>query len=464
MGSKFQDKFYKMNKTKLTLGIAVLLIAAGIIFTLLPHEIHELLTFGANIPHFLHFVIGFVIIGAGLACIGYSIKQGMFRFPIDKIKNNLKKPVPLLIILFLIAGFATLKYVTKDVKAETDFDKMKEAARYCTNPADTGPQCTQSFEQLRRDSENMQAQKSAQEKMGIVGKYGEDDGFNATEYLSTWNYNNLPANERIKYYRETKRADGSLLREYWIYAEDKEIEIAPGVFFPAWTYNGQVPAPTIRATEGDRIRTHFTNKGTKPHTMHFHGIHNSSMDGSMTEEFVYPGKSFTYEFDADPFGVHLFHCHSVPLKQHISKGLYGAYIVDPKNGTRPKADKEMVMVMNAFDTTLDGENEVYAVNTKAFYYAMNPIKVKKDELIRIYLINIVEFDPINSFHLHATFFDEYRTGTKHEPDAYTDITSMVQGERSILDVSFKYPGMYMFHAHVSEFAELGWMGFFEVTE
>ena len=151
------------------------------------------------------------------------------------------------IILLLIAGFATLKYVTKDVKAETEFNKMKEAAKYCTNPADTDPQCAQSFEQLRKDSEHMQAQKSAQEKIGIVGTYGEDDGFNATEYLSTWNYNNLPATERSKYYRETKRADGSLLREYWMYAEDKEIEIAPGVFFPAWTYNGQVPAPRAAA-------------------------------------------------------------------------------------------------------------------------------------------------------------------------------------------------------------------------
>ncbi|HLG24893.1 MAG TPA: multicopper oxidase domain-containing protein [Candidatus Nanoarchaeia archaeon] len=369
-----------------------------------------------------------------------------------------------LFILVILGIFASSKFILKDAKAETEFEKMKEAAKHCTNPSDTDPECAQSFKQLRTESEHMRAQKSAQEKIGTVGKYGEDDGFNAMEYLSTWNYNNLPENERGKFYKETIRADGSLLREYWIYAEDKEIEIAPGVFFPAWTYNGQVPAPTIRATEGDRLRIHFTNKGTKPHTMHFHGFHPSSMDGSMPEDFVYPGQNFTYEFDADPFGVHLFHCHSVPLKQHISKGLYGAYIVDPKNETRPKADKELVMVMNAFDTTLDGENEVYAVNTKAFYYAMNPIKVKKDELIRIYLINIVEFDPINSFHLHANFFDEYRTGTKQDPNAYTDILTFSQAERSILDVRFRYPGMYMFHAHVSEFTELGWMGFFEVEE
>ena len=369
------------------------------------------------------------------------------------------------LLSFLIAVFFIL-ILTKllfpsEAKAETEFDRMKVVAKeHCTDSTSTDPKCLQIFKQMQEEGMSKKLQQTAQEKTGVVGKYTIED-FNPTQYLNTWNFNNLPPEERSKYYRETN-PNGTALREYWFYAEDKEIEIAPGVMFPAWTYNGQVPAPTIRATEGDLIRIHFTNKGTKPHTMHFHGFHPSSMDGSMKEDFVYPGQNLTYEFEADPFGVHLFHCHSVPLKQHISKGLYGAYIVDPKNDTRPKADKELVMVMNGFDTNLDGENEVYAVNTKAFYYAMNPIKVEKGELVRIYLINILEFDPINSFHLHATFFDEYRTGTKQQSGAYTDITSFVQGERSILDVRFRYPGMYMFHAHQSEFTELGWMGFFEV--
>jgi FtsP/CotA-like multicopper oxidase with cupredoxin domain len=73
-----------------------------------------------------------------------------------------------------------------------------------------------------------------------------------------------------------------MLREYAIYAADREIEIAPGMFFPAWTYNGQVPGPTIRATEGDRVKVTFTNAGTHPHTIHFHGWHPPEMDGSST--------------------------------------------------------------------------------------------------------------------------------------------------------------------------------------
>lgn len=311
--------------------------------------------------------------------------------------------------------------------------------------------------------ELLHLQETAQKHMGAVGEVTATD-FNPTEFLTTWNFNNLPPEERSNYYRETELDGGKKLREYWIDAENKEIEIAPGVMFPAWTYNGQVPAPTIRATEGDHIRIYFYNKGTKPHTMHFHGFHPAGMDGSLHEDFVLPGQNFTYEFEADPFGVHLFHCHSVPLSDHINKGLYGAYIVDPKNDTRPKPYKELIMVMNGFDTNFDEENEVYAVNTVAFYYMNHPIKVKVNELVRIYLINILEFDQINSFHLHANFFDEYPTGTKLKPDRFTDILTLGQGERSILDVRFKYPGKYMFHAHKTEFAEKGWMGLFEVEE
>lgn len=317
--------------------------------------------------------------------------------------------------------------------------------------------------QMPGNAMQMDAQLTAQAAIGAVGDISTEE-LDPMRFLTSWNFNNLPSAERAKVYRETRQSDGTLLREYWITAEDKDIEIAPGVTFPAWTYNGQVPGPTIRATEGDTIRIYFTNKGSKPHTMHFHGFHSSEMDGAMTQNFILPGKSFTYEFKAAPFGLHMYHCHTLPISQHMNHGLYGAYIVDPRNDTRPKPAKELVMIMNAFDTNYDGKNETYAVNSKAFYYDKNPIKVKKGELVRLYVVNTVEFDPINSFHLHGNFFDEYRTGTKLQPGQFTDITSFVQGERSILDIRFREPGMYMFHAHQNEFTDKGWKGMFEVTE
>ena len=122
------------------------------------------------------------------------------------------------------------------------------------------------------------------------------------------------------------------------------------------------------------------------------------------------------------------------------------------------------MVMNGFDTNFDDDNEVYAVNSVAFHYQNHPIKFKVNDKVRIYLVNITEFDPVNSFHLHAEFFNVFRTGTSLTPQEYTDTLMMCQAERHILEFSYKYAGRYMFHAHQSEFAELGWMGLFEVEE
>src|SRR5215213_8605852 len=195
------------------------------------------------------------------------------------------------------------------------------------------------------------------------------------------------------------------VREWEIFAQDREIEVAPGVRYAAWTYNGRIPGPTLRAREGERLRIRFVNGSPHPHTIHFHGIHRAAADGvpGIGPGNVAPGESTVYEFDASPFGLHLYHCHSTPLAEHIAKGLYGAFVIDPKAG-RPAAD-ELVMVMNGFDTNFDRSNEVYAVNTVAFAYMDEPIRVRRGELVRIYLVNALEFDPVNSFHIHANFFD-----------------------------------------------------------
>ncbi len=311
---------------------------------------------------------------------------------------------------------------------------------------------------------------------GTVGQVDhEANGFDPLSLLYEWDYGEV-----------SQLPNGQTLREYNIAAVDKEIEIAPGLFFPAWTYNGRVPGPSLRCVEGDRIRIRFINAGSHPHTIHFHGIHSASMDGvpGVGAGVINPGDETIYEFDAFPFGCHLYHCHANPLKRHIHKGLYGAFVIDPdparhqgeeehiarqRNHLFPEENNynEMVMVMNGFDTNFDGDNEVYAANSIAFAYMNDPIKIKRDQPQRLYLINITEFDPINSMHIHANFFDYYDHGTTLQPTLRTvDTIMQCQAQRGILEFSFKgfESGLYMFHAHQSEFAELGWMGFFEVVE
>ena len=282
------------------------------------------------------------------------------------------------------------------------------------------------------------------------------NGFDPSELVRDFDYG-----------RTRRLASGRVLREWELVASDKEIEIAPGVMYPAWTYNGRVPGPTLRCHEGEALRIHFVNGSEHPHTIHFHGLHPAVMDGvpGIGEDrgggAIAPGARFTYEFDAEPFGLHHYHCHLSPLASHITRGLYGAFIVDPKQG-REEAD-ELIMVMNGFDTNFDLANEVYAVNTVGFHYIDEPVQVKRDELVRIYLVNILEFDFLNSFHVHGNFFHYYPTGTSLQPTEFTDTIIQGQGQRGILELRFPYPGRYMFHAHVSEFAELGWMGFFQVS-
>ena len=265
----------------------------------------------------------------------------------------------------------------------------------------------------------------------------------------------------FSYGRMSTLENGTVVRDFTIIADDRETaEVSPGVYYNAWTFNGTIPGPTIRATEGDLVRIHFINNGSKPHSMHFHGIHRAEMDGVF--ENIGPGGRFTYEFYAEPFGLHLYHCHVQPLEEHISHGLYGVYIVDPKT-PRPAAD-EMVMVMNGYDTDFDTENNFYTVNGIPYYYMHHPIEIGKDKLVRVYLVNILEFDQINNFHLHGNLYDLYRTGTELERDEHTDMVTLSQGERAILEFKYKYPGQYMFHAHKTEFAEKGWTGLFYVKE
>jgi FtsP/CotA-like multicopper oxidase with cupredoxin domain len=157
---------------------------------------------------------------------------------------------------------------------------------------------------------------------------------------------------------QTTAADGgeTTLREFTlIVRENQTIPISDqGHFLDAWTFNGTVPGPTIRVTEGDLVRiTVINDKNSKhAHTMHMHSIHKSEMDGVQSNAIM-PGDSFTHEFIAQPFGVYPYHCHMDPIADHINRGLYGMLIIDPKE-PRPQMP-EMVMMMNGYDLDYDQE-------------------------------------------------------------------------------------------------------------
>ncbi len=258
-------------------------------------------------------------------------------------------------------------------------------------------------------------------------------------------------------YGTVKQENGRIVREFRIVAGTSTIRLNNALTFITWNFNGRVPGPTLRATEGDRIRVIFLNQGGHSHSMHFHGIHPAAMDG------VRPVRHSTatiYEFDAEPFGVHPYHCHVAPVARHIGKGLYGMFIIDPPGG-RPVAD-EMVLVMAGYDVNGDGRNELYAFNGLPNYYMNYPIPIQQDQLIRLYVMNMIEFDPAVTFHLHANLFQVYPMGRTLTPTQETDVITMGTAERHILEFSYRFPGNYMFHPHQDPIAEAGCMGQFQV--
>jgi FtsP/CotA-like multicopper oxidase with cupredoxin domain len=95
-------------------------------------------------------------------------------------------------------------------------------------------------------------------------------------------------------------------------------------------------------------------------------------------------------------------------------------------------------------------------------YMMHPIVLQTGKPYRIYVINMLEFELVNSVHVHGALFDYYTAGTDETSDYHTDIVTLSQGDRGIMEFTYAYPGTYMFHAHQTLFTDLGWMGFFDV--
>lgn len=243
------------------------------------------------------------------------------------------------------------------------------------------------------------------------------------------------------------------VRQFDLSVIETTLEVADGHSITAWAYGGTVPGPILRATVGDRLKVTLANHSNGAHSVHFHGAHDVSQDGIGR---VAKGENRTYEFEAGPAGLHPYHCHVPPYARHVGKGMYGAMIVDPLQPRSPA--HEFVLTLCSFDVDGDGKSEIYAWNGMAGYYERFPLKVPVGDLVRLYVINMVESDPIASFHLHAQTFDLYRSGTSASPQEHTDIVSLGPAERAIVEFRLPRRGRYMFHPHQSRMAERGAMG------
>ena len=234
-------------------------------------------------------------------------------------------------------------------------------------------------------------------------------------------------------------------KEFTLIALDAELEIAPGKVVKTWTFNGTMPGPTLRATEGDNVTVKFINKTPIPHTVHMHGNHDAVNDG--VHHQVMPNETYLYNITAGPAGTLMYHCHAYPTSLHIRMGMYGALIVDPKDHPLPPA-REFVMVLSEFDddNIMSFETEYYPINGYLDQYVQNPIQVNLDELVRLYVINIGTTIPYQ-FHLHSTIFRAYPSGLLSNEPVDVQTAPVGPGDATLIEAKWKYPGTYLFHSH-----------------
>ena len=248
-------------------------------------------------------------------------------------------------------------------------------------------------------------------------------------------------------------------KEFTLIADETILNISPSKKINAWTYNDTIPGPTIRVTEGDKVVVHFINNLKLSHTIHFHGGHNGTVDGVF--EIVPPNQTFTYEFIATPAGALMYHCHVMPVVEHVRMGLYGAFIVDRKVPLPPA--KEFLLVFGDHDSTntLTSDPESMFFNGYENIHYDNPLPVYENETARVYLINLAQL-PAYGYHVHGTLFKTWISGILMNDPIYTQTWATASGDAAVFELKWPWTGNFLFHMHgIPE--ERGSMGYFNVS-
>ncbi len=126
---------------------------------------------------------------------------------------------------------------------------------------------------------------------------------------------------------------GRNIVEFNLTGDSVSLPIMGGESYNAMTFNGQVPGPTLRVTQGDVVKMTLSIPADEI-SGHGNDMHASQMT-ALAFDSVNPGESVTYCYIAESAGVFKYHCsgvHLVGMDAHVLSGMYGIAIVDPANG------------------------------------------------------------------------------------------------------------------------------------
>ncbi len=287
---------------------------------------------------------------------------------------------------------------------------------------------------------------------------------------------------------ELKPLDPSPIKTVRLDTTHKIIEIAPGVKFSAWTFGDTVPGPTVRARVGDKIRFSMTNRSDEPvpgmrltaapmmHSMDFHAAMVSPQDKYRS---IAPGQTIEFEFTLNYPGIFMYHCGTPMILEHIAAGMYGAVLVEPRNGYPTKADREYVVVQSEFYAKPDpgkqkvGGAPLYVLDTERLRdsrpthtvfngvhngMVRNPLPAKVGERVRLHVLNVGP-SKTSSFHVVGTIFD--RVWFEGNPDnQFRGMQTVLLGSSNSATVEFLIPeeGSYIMVDHHFANASQGAIG------
>ncbi len=256
------------------------------------------------------------------------------------------------------------------------------------------------------------------------------------------------AEREIKPTGETRRFERTVQQVDW--------ELVAGVRVDAITFNGTVPGPTIRVTEGDSVEVVVRNELKETTSIHWHGLHvPNDQDGvaGITQDPIAPGATYTYRFIAPHAGTFMYHAHGDRSRAQIDRGLYAPLITDPQGTDPVAADREYVMAIGnwmagagmAGMDAMSMEYNYFTINGKSFPETER-IEVGEGELVRLRFINPSQ--TIHPMHLHGTDMAVFAKDGEPLPEPQRlNTLDIAQGET--YDVVFRAdnPGTWLLHCH-----------------
>lgn len=277
------------------------------------------------------------------------------------------------------------------------------------------------------------------------------------------------------------------VHELTLTATEEELEVAPGVTQTRWTFNGQVPAPTLRGRVGDVFEITLVNDGTMGHSIDFHA---GALAPDEPMRTIAPGESLVYRFTAERAGIWMYHCATMPMSSHIAAGMFGAVIIEPEEGL-PEVDREYVLVQSETylaPGTGQGDEPAAELDVDAVvaerptFVSFNGIahqyddpdhmlEAKVGERVRIWVLDAGP-NRSSSFHIVGGQFDTvylegaYTLGSEEGPaeDAGAQALGLFAAQGGFVELTFPEPGHYPVVSHIMVDAERGAHGFVHVTE